>query len=303
MSNDENSLNGWIRKKHKRLESLRPLDQDTLERLHDEMRLLHTFNSNAIEGNTLTLSETKLVLEEGITVGGKTLREHLEATNNAAGYDLVVRLAREQAPINHVTVQQVHEVVTRGILESAGRYRTRNVRITGAVRSPTDWQHILREMDELFADISRNDRDVVEMTAYFHHRFVEIHPFVEGHGRVARLLGNLYLLRNGYPPVVLDHKNRQNYYRALREADNGDLVPFTMFIARAVNDTLTHYLAVAGGDDTLIPLSGLAKVSPYSQEYLSLAARKSLLDATKIDDVWHTSRRALDEYIHKHGRK
>jgi Fic family protein len=303
MSNDENSLNGWIRKKHKRLESLRPLDQDTLERLHDEMRLLHTFNSNAIEGNTLTLSETKLVLEEGITVGGKTLREHLEATNNAAGYDLVVRLAREQAPINHVTVQQVHEVVTRGILESAGRYRTRNVRITGAVRSPTDWQHILREMDELFADISRNDRDVVEMTAYFHHRFVEIHPFVDGNGRVARLLGNLYLLRNGYPPVVLDHKNRQNYYRALGEADNGDLVPFTMFIARAVNDTLTHYLAVAGGDDTLIPLSGLAKVSPYSQEYLSLAARKSLLDATKIDDVWHTSRRALDEYIHKHGRK
>lgn len=303
MSNNENSLNGWIREKYKRLESLRPLDRDTLGKLHEEMRLLHTFNSNAIEGNTLTLSETKLVLEEGITVGGKTLREHLEATNNAAGYDLIVRLAREEAPINHVLVQQVHEVVTRGILESAGRYRTRNVRITGAVRSPPDWQHILREMDELFADIGRNDRDVIEMTAYFHHRFVAIHPFVDGNGRVARLLGNLYLLRNGYPPVVLDQKNRQDYYRALREADNGDLGPFTLFIARAVNDTFSHYLAVIGRDDTLIPLSGLAKVSPYSQEYLSLAARKGLLDATKIDDVWHTSRRALDEYIREHGRK
>ena len=303
MPNDENSLKGWIRKKYKRLEARRPLDQDTLERLHEEMRLLHTFNSNAIEGNTLTLSETKLVLEEGITVGGKTLREHLEATNNAAGYDLIVRLAREQAPINHVTVQQIHEVVTRGILESAGRYRTRNVRITGAVRSPADWQHILREMDELFADIGRNDRDVIEMTAYFHHRFVAIHPFADGNGRVARLLGNLYLLRNGYPPVVLDQKNRQDYYRALREADNGDLGPFTLFIARAVNDTFSHYLAVAGKYDTLIPLSGLAKVSPYSQEYLSLAARKGLLDATKIDDVWHTSRQALDEYILEHGRK
>ena len=293
----------WIREKHGRLEAMRPLDRDTVARLHDEMRLLHTYNSNAIEGNTLTLSETKLVLDEGITIGGKTLREHLEATNNAQGYDLIVRLAREESPISHVTIQQVHEVVTRGILESAGRYRTRNVRITGAVRSPTDWKHIACEMDDLIAEVQKPDLPVVETTAYLHHRFVAIHPFTDGNGRVARLLGNLYLLRHGYPPIVLDQKSRQQYYRSLREADTGNLVPFTCFIARAVSDALSRYLAVSGGNESLVPLRDLAAQSPYSQEYLSLAARKGLLDAAKMDDTWYASRRALDTYIREHGRK
>jgi Fic family protein len=293
----------WIRKKRERLDALRPLDRDLVEKLHEEMRVLHTYNSNAIEGNTLTLSETKLVVNEGITIGGKTLREHLEATNNAQGYDLIVRLAREQAPINHVTVQQIHEVVTRGILESAGRYRTHNVRITGAVRSPPDGKHIVREMDELTADSKEQDRSVIDMTAYLHHRFAAIHPFIDGNGRVARLLGNLYLIRHGYPPIVLDKKNRQQYYQALREADNGDLSVFTTFIARAVNESLSHYLTIAGGKEILIPLGELAKVSPYSQEYLSLAARKGLLDATKIGDTWYATWQALDDYIREHGRK
>jgi Fic family protein len=297
------TLMEWIRKKRERLDALRPLDRDLAGKLHEEMRVQHTYNSNAIEGNTLTLSETRLVLDEGITIGGKTLREHLEATNNAQGYDLIVRLAREQAPISHVTVQQIHEIVTRGILEISGRYRTRNVRITGAVRSPTDWQHIVREMDELIAKVAKRDKPVIEMTAYLHHRFVAIHPFIDGNGRVARLLGNLYLIRNGYPPIVLDQKNRQQYYRALREADNGDLLAFTHFIARAVNESLSHYLAISGGREMLIPLRELAKISPYSQEYLSLSARKGLLDATKIGDTWHATRRALDEYCREHGRK
>lgn len=303
MSADDTQLMEWIEKKRERLDTLRPLDSDVIEKLHEEMRLLHTYNSNAIEGNTLTLSETRLVLDEGITIGGKTLREHLEATNTAAGYDLIVQLAREQVKIDHVAIQQIHEIVTRGILESAGRYRTRNVRITGAARSPPDWSRVVREMDDMIAEMATKDRRVVEMAAYLHHRFVAIHPFVDGNGRVARLLTNLYLMRNGYPPMVLDQKNRQQYYRALREADNGNPVPFTRFIARAENDALSRYLAVAGGKEELVPLKDLAAGSPYSQEYLSLAARRGLLDATKIGDTWHSTRQALDVYIHEHGRK
>jgi len=303
MPAEDTRLMEWIRKKRERLDTLRPFSPDLVEKLHEEMRLLHTFNSNAIEGNTLTLSETKLVLDEGITIGGKTLREHLEATNNASGYDLIERLARDQTPISHVTIQQIHEVVTRGILESAGLYRTRNVRINGAARSPPDWSRVVREMDELVAMMAKTDSPVVEMTAYLHHRFVAIHSFVDGNGRVARLLSNLYLMRNGYPPIVLDQKNRQQYYRALREADNGNLVPFTRFIARAENDALSRDLAVAGEKEMLIPLRDLAARSPYSQEYLSLAARKGLLDATKVGDTWHSSLHSLDAYIHEHGRK
>ena len=303
MTQADTHLMEWIREKRERLDALRPLDRDLVKKLHEEMRVLHTYNSNAIEGNPLTLSETKFVVNEGITIGGKTLREHLEATNNARGYDLIVRLAREQAPISHVTIQQIHEVVTRGILETAGRYRTRNVRITGAVRSPPDWKHIVREMDVLIADSKEPDRPIIEMTAYLHHRFAAIHPFIDGNGRVARLLGNLYLIRNGYPPIVLDTRNRKHYYWALRDADNGDLSVFITFIARAVNESLSHYLTIAGGKETLVPLGELANVSPYSQEYLSLASRKGLLDATKIGDTWYATRQALDDYILKHGRK
>jgi Fic family protein len=293
----------WIQQKKENLDALRPLSPDLVARLHEEIRLRHTYNSNAIEGNTLTLSETKLVLEEGITIGGKSLREHLEATNNAQGYDLIVRLAGETAPINHVTIQQIHEIVTRGILEDAGRYRTRNVRITGASKSPTDWSRIVREMDTLIAALEEPDSDVVAASAYLHHRFVAIHPFTDGNGRVARLLTNLYLLRHGYPPIILDKSDRQKYYRALHDADYGDLAPFTRFLARAVSDSLSHCIAVAGGEAALVPLRELVKGSPYSQEYLSLAARKGLLDATRIDNVWHASERALEAYIQKHGRK
>lgn len=303
MSPVPDTLMERIHEKKVRLDALRPMDRDLVARLHDEMRLLHTYHSNAIEGNTLTLSETKLVLEEGITIGGKTLREHLEATNNAKGYDLMVRLSAETAPFNHVTIQQIHEVVTRGILETAGQYRTRNVRITGAPRTPPDWKDVIREMDRLIDDISRDDRPVVEMTAFLHHRFVAIHPFTDGNGRVARLLGNLYLLCHGYPPIVLEQKNRQQYYRVLRDADLGTPGPFTWFIAGAVSASLTRYLAVAGGESSLVPLRDLAEGSPYSQEYLSLAARKGLLDAVKIGTAWHASRDALARYIQKHGRK
>jgi Fic family protein len=303
MTAPDTHLMEWIDEKTKHLEALRPLEPDLVKQLHEEMRVLHTYNSNAIEGNTLTLSETKLVLSTGITIGGRTLREHLEAANNAQGYDLIVRLARDQAPFNHITIQQVHEIVTRGILENAGRYRTHNVRITGAVRSPPDWQKIIPEMDRLIQEIAHNDRTVIEMTAYLHHRFVLIHPFIDGNGRVARLLQNLYLIRSGYPPIVLSQKKRQQYYQALREADNGDLSSFVLFIARAVNEALSHYLAIAGDRETLIPLSELAATSPYSQEYLSLAARRGLLDAIKINNVWHATRYALDEYCQQHGRK
>ena len=292
-----------IHRKKEQLDALRPLSPDLVRRLHAGFRILHTYNSNAIEGNTLTLSETKVVLLEGITIGGKSLVEHLETVNNAQGFDLMVTMAHGDMPINHIIVQQLHEAVTRSILDSAGRYRTKNVRITGAVRSPPDWHIVVREMDALFLSITLPNRKVPETAVYLHHRFVAIHPFLDGNGRVARLLMNLYLIRHGYPPVIVQKEDRKRYYDALRQADEGDYGPFTLFIAHAVNDALSHTLAVAGGQDELIPMRDLSTQSPYSQEYLSLAARKGLLDATKTGGVWYSTKRALDEYCRVHGRK
>jgi Fic family protein len=291
-----------INEKMRRFNSFRPLPADAVKKLQEEMRLLHTYHSNAIEGNTLTLPETKLVLEEGITIGGKSLREHLEATNNAKAFDLIEDIAKKKKAIDHVVIQRIHEVVTAGILEDAGKYRTKNVRITGATKTPPDWSKVTKLMDELIEKITKNKKHPVETAALLHHRFVEIHPFIDGNGRVARLLTNLYLIASGYPPIVLKIEERGKYYRFLRAADAGNLSPFANFIAKAVDESLTMYLSIFGGFDELLSLKELAKETPYSQEYLSLRARQGVLDAVKIGKIWHSSKRAIEQYLSEHGK-
>lgn len=290
-----------IDEKMQRLNSLRPLPASAVKKLHEEMRLLHTYHSNAIEGNTLTLPETKLVLEEGITIGGKSLREHLEAANNAKAFDLIEDIAQKKKSIDHVTIQQIHEAVMAGIIEDAGKYRTRNVRITGASKAPPDWSKVVKLMDELIGIIARSKKHPVETAPFLHHRFVEIHPFIDGNGRVARLLTNLYLISKGYPPMVLKKEDRGKYYRFLRAADAGNLSPFANFIAKAVDESLTMCISISGGTDELLPFKELAPGTPYSQEYLSLRARQGVLDAVKIGKVWYSSKRAIKQYMFEHG--
>ncbi len=282
--------------KKKRLDSMRPLPKEALRRLREELRLQHAYHSNAIEGNTLTLSETKLVIEEGITVGGKPLRDCLEARNTARAYDLIEELARGKI-ITHETVQRIHEALTRGILEDVGRYRTKNVRITGAIKMPPDFSKVVKLMGALLDKVNESKKHPIETSAFLHHRFVEVHPFSDGNGRVARLLNNLYLISHGYPPIVLRKEDRAKYYKFLRSADAGNLAPFANFIARAEDEALMHYLSIFGGEDELLPLKEVAKNSPYSQEYLSLRARQGKLAAVKIYNVWHASKRALEEYV------
>ncbi len=299
----QESLLTRINKKMNRLNSLRPLPADAIKKLHEEMRLLHTYHSNAIEGNTLTLPETKLVLEEGITIGGKSLREHLEATNNAKAFDLMEDIAKKKRTIDHVVIQQIHEAITAGILEDAGKYRTKNVRITGSTKTPPEWSKIIKLMDELIEKIAQYKKHPIETAAFLHHRFVEIHPFIDGNGRVVRLLTNLYLIAKGYPPIVLKKENRGIYYRFLRAADAGNPGLFANFIAKAVDESLTMYLSIFGGVNELLPLKELAENTPYSQEYLSLRARQGVLDAIKIGKIWYSTKRAIEQYLLKHGAR
>ena len=292
-----------IDEKMKRLNSMWPIPADALRRLQEEMRLVHTYHSNAIEGNTLTLQETKLVLEKGLTIGGKSLREHLEAINNAKAFDRMEELAKKKCAIDHVTIQEIHEIVSRGILEDAGRYRTRNVRIVGAVKALPDWSKIVKLMDEMMGKIAESKGHPVETASFLHHRFVEIHPFSDGNGRVARLLMNLYLIARDYPPIMLKKEDRGKYYKSLKAADAGNIGPFANFIAKALNENLTIYLSIAGGNEELLPLKELAPITPYSQEYLSLRARKGLLDAVKMGKTWYSSKRAVEQYLSEHGKK
>jgi len=290
------SLLDKIKKKKKKLDSLRPLPKDPVKRIIEDIRLRHTYHSDAIEGNSLTLQETKLVLEEGVTIGGKPLKDHIEAKNDAEAFDLMIELVNSKKKISQEIIQQIHECVMTGILTKPGQYRTKNVTITGAKTRPPSYLKIVKLMDEYIKNIEKLKLKTIKKAAFIHHEFVKIHPFIDGNGRVARLLTNFYLMKNGYTPIIIQKDDRGKYYRSLNKADIGDLSDFASFIARSVNESLQYYLSSFVDEERLVTLSELSKKSDYSQEYLSLRARQRKLDAVKNDNIWYSSKRALNEY-------
>lgn len=291
-----------IKQKKQRLDSLRPLPKDAVKKIIEDIRLRHTFHSDAIEGNTLTLQETKLVLEEGITIGGKPLKDHIEAKNDAEAFDLMMELVRSKKRISQEMIQHIHEFVMNGLINHPGQYRSQNVKITGAKNSPPSYLKIVKLMDEYISNIQTLHLQPIKKAAFIHHEFVRIHPFIDGNGRVARLLTNFYLLKNGFPPIVIQKQERKKYYKTLHKADLGDLSDFATFLASVVHESIQYYLSSFIDEDRLVPLSSLSNESSYSQEYLSLRARQGKLDAVKIDNIWYSSKRALKEY-HKRVTK
>ena len=290
------------------LAGLRPLPQAALERVRSELSLEWTYNSKAIEGSTLSLKETKMVVELGITVSGKNLREHFEVNNHQKAIEYVESLATSMAPLTENEILGIHKIVLENIeAEYAGRYRSGQVRILGANFIPPNHLKIKDLIHELLTATNKNVEklNVVELVAKFHHRFVWIHPFFDGNGRTARLLMNLLFMRDGFPPAVILYNNRKQYYRALNMANGGDYVPFILLVAQALERSLDLFLESSGafGDDEYVPLSELAKKYPYSQEYLSLLARQGKIDAHKKARNWLATRASIDEYIELHVRK
>ena len=293
----DNILLKRVEEKKKRLDALRPLPKDAIKKLLEDIRLRHTYHSDAIEGNTLTLQETKLVLEEGVTIGGKPLKDHLEAKNDAEAFDLMVKLVHAKKPISQNIIQEIHELVTKGIIEESGKYRTENIRITGSKTTPPSYSKIVKLMEEYISNIKELKVPPIKKAAYIHHELVRIHPFIDGNGRVGRLITNLYLMKIGYPPIVLKKEERRKYYQVLQKADDGDLSPLTNFIAKAIHEALMYYLSSFVDDERLISLKEISEFSPYSQEYLSLRARQGKLDAVKIENIWYSSKRAHKECL------
>lgn len=285
-----------IRNKKKKLDSLRPLPTDAVTKIIEDIRLRHTFHSDAIEGNTLTLQETKLILEEGITIGGKPLKDHIEARNDAEAFDLMMEFVHSEKKISQEMIQQIHAFVMKGLILHPGQYRTGNVRITGAKNQPPSYLKIVELMDDYIHQIETLNLQPIKKASYIHHEFVRIHPFIDGNGRVARLLNNLYLMKKGYPPIIIQKEERKKYYATLHKADLGHPSDFATFLARLVHESLQYYLSSFVNEEQLVLLSELSKETKYSQEYLSLRARQGKLDAVKIDNIWYSSKRALKEY-------
>ena len=292
-------IQGRIIEKKRRLDQHRPLSPSLLNKLRKEFMVEYTFDSNAIEGSTLTLHETRMVIEEGLTVQGRPLRDILAARNHPEAIEYVEGLAKAGGSLTEKDVLTLHKLIMEGVDEGAGRYREAGARIAGALFSPPKSTEVPATMRSLLDWLDRNLEELspVELAAVFHHRFVTVHPFAEGNGRTARLLMNLILMRNSYPFIVsVSRQDRDKYIRALREADQGNLNDFVNYIARCAERTLDIYLNTIEEQDVLT-LSEASQMTSFSQEYLSLLARSGRLAAFKEGRNWLVSRNELERYL------
>jgi Fic family protein len=209
-----------IDQQKKAIDLLRPLTKNQHNTLRNNLIVEWTYNSNAIEGNTLTLSETKVVLE-GITIGGKSVVEHLEAINHRDAILFLESVVGRQEKISEWNIKNLHQIILKGIDNlNAGKYRMENVLIGGAKHIPPDYLIVPIQMQKLVFEDNREwiHYHPVVRAALLHGEFVKIHPFIDGNGRTARLLLNLVLMSNGYPPIVIKKESRLAYYEALDTA-------------------------------------------------------------------------------------
>lgn len=228
----------------KELDSKRPIPKETLRPLEEFINLEWTYNSNGIEGNTLTFRETQIVLE-GITVGGKSIREHLEAINHEKAILYLNDLVKENNPITERNIKSIHQLVLKDIdNENAGRYRRENVTIKDATHISPDYLKVPELMEKLVSNYENwNDFHPIIQAALLHGELVKIHPFIDGNGRTSRLLMNLDLMNHGYNPVIIKKEDRLEYYEALDKAHTtGDYTDFVKLITKLEIVMLRKYL-------------------------------------------------------------
>jgi Fic family protein len=290
--------------KKKQLDAARPLPDAALRNIKVALSVEWTYNSNAIEGNSLTLRETQMVLEEGITISGKSLREHFEAKNHETALKHLHTLASKNTPLQAGEIATLHSYILRSIEDdSAGRLRTGGVRIVGANFIPPNAQKVPDLLDALVAYTNDNpdSLSIIELATVFHNQFVNIHPFFDSNGRTVRLAMNLLLLRAGFPPAIILKNDRKKYYAGLNQANKGDYAKLMLLMCQASERSLNIYLAAIPGSADYRPIGHFVEEEavPYGQEYLSLLARRGKIDAHKEGRVWHTSKAALESYIRR----
>lgn len=299
-------------KKLHELNALRPLPSSSVLKLREKFEIEMTYNSNAIEGNSLTLKETFLVLHEGLTIKGKPFKDHLEATNHKEALEYLYSLAdsAQQQTISEHLIKNLHQLVTQQIeKEWAGRYRNAAVIIGGTKHRPPDALQIPTLMSELITWIGKNKGKLhpVEFSALFHHKLVFIHPFFDGNGRTSRLVMNLTLLQTGFPLCIILKNDRNKYYQVLQNADAGNPEPLVMFVAQAMDRSLSIYLDILSPSKKEKPkyfsLHELSKKTRYSAKYLNLLASRGRLSAHKEGRNWIATFEAVEDYIQHRKRK
>ena len=239
----ESVLNQIDRKKQE-LDGRRPLTEGEMERLNEEFTVEYTYNSNAIEGNTLTLRETDLVLR-GLTIDQKPLKDHMEAVGHKEAFDYVRELVKEKVSLTEGVIKQIHYLVLADKKNDRGVYRRVPVRIMGARHEPVQPYLIEPRMEQLLIDYTAGEEHIVTKLARFHIEFESIHPFIDGNGRTGRLLVNLELMKAGYPPIDIKFTDRVAYYNAFEEYHiNHDISSMESLFAGYINARLDAYLKI-----------------------------------------------------------
>lgn len=283
------------------LDQYRPLPNSVVQRLYGDLRVLLTYHSNAIEGNTLSLRETQMVIEHGLTVRGHPLREYLEATNHAEAFDYLTELVEGKQALSLETILTLHRLVMKGIDdEHTGRFRNGPVYIRGANIIPPPAAEVVGLLGEWLSwqRGAGQPFEPVVRAAISHHDFEVVHPFFDGNGRTGRLLMNLMLMREGYPPALLRQDWRVSYLQALDTATTGNYSPLVNLIGRAVEGGLDMYLEACRQEqhDFYQPLAKLAATAGFTTDYLGWLVRQGRLHAVKRGGRWYTTLAAINQY-------
>ena len=233
-----------IDKKKKELDTKRPLTEGEVIRLNEEFIVEYTYNSNAIEGNTLTLRETDLVLR-GLTIDKKPLKDHMEAVGHKEAFDYVRELVKNNIPLSENIIKKIHFLVLADKKDDRGVYRRVPVRIMGAAHEPVQPYLIQPKMEQLLIDFKNSNEHIVTKLARFHIEFEAIHPFIDGNGRTGRLLVNLELMKAGYPPIDIKYMDRLAYYNGFDEYHvKHNLSVMEKLFAKYINERLDKYLKI-----------------------------------------------------------
>lgn len=283
-----------LTQKKNELDNFRPLPRELVNNLDDWFRVELTYTSNAIEGNTLTRRETAVVIEKGLTVGGKSLKEHLEATNHAKALDFVHDIINKNSTqVTSKNILAIHDIILKGIDDSnAGQYRNVSIRISGSAVVMPNPRKVPDLMDEFQIWLtSQHDLHPIELAAEAHYKLVTIHPFVDGNGRTARLLMNLLLMINGYPPAIIRKRDRLAYISALEKAQlGGPKLDYTSLIAKAVDRSLDIYLKAVQGESTtgdidsdqFLKMGELAKLAEEAVSTIRYWTQEGLLNVAEV---------------------
>ena len=283
-----------------------PLSNTALEQIRETISTEWSYNSNSIEGSTLSLKETQMMLQDRKTIKGKSLREHIETHNHKKAIDHLFSIVNEEYQLQTNDILSLHTLVMRSIEdEYAGRFRNTNIHIPGANFDPPNANKVAFLVEELIEYTNQNTLGFndIELTTLFYHKLSWIHPFLDGNRRTIRLSMNLILMRSGFPPAIFLKNDKKKLNEGLNQANNGNYQKLLLLVCQALERSLNIYLnAIPESNSFYQKIADIVNEpnNSYSQEYISLLARTGKIDAYKEGRSWYTSKEAIEDYIENH---